>query len=71
MVVLLNDPIMAAFAPDVFPPSGWVGLREQTVFFLASLLIASGLVGLVSWRLRRLATLRSTQNAASCWHSRP
>jgi ABC-type transport system involved in multi-copper enzyme maturation permease subunit len=49
----MTNPIMATFAPDAFPPGGWVGLREQAVFFLATLLIAGCLIGLVSWRLRR------------------
>ena len=48
----MSNPILAAFAPEFSSPSGSVGLREQVVFFLATLLISGGLVGLASWRLR-------------------
>jgi ABC-type transport system involved in multi-copper enzyme maturation permease subunit len=48
----LSNPILAAFAPEVFPPSGSVGLREQVAFFLVALLVARGLVGLASRSLR-------------------
>jgi ABC-type transport system involved in multi-copper enzyme maturation permease subunit len=52
LVADMSNPILAAFAPEVFQPSGCVGLREQAVFFLATLLIAGCLVALASRRLR-------------------
>jgi ABC-type transport system involved in multi-copper enzyme maturation permease subunit len=52
LVLYMSNPILAAFAPDIFPPSGWAGLREQAAFFVAMLLIASGLIGLAIGRLR-------------------
>jgi ABC-type transport system involved in multi-copper enzyme maturation permease subunit len=52
LVLVMSNPILAAFAPEILPPSGSVGLREQAAFFLVTLLISWGLVGLASWRLR-------------------
>jgi ABC-type transport system involved in multi-copper enzyme maturation permease subunit len=52
LVWAMSNPILAAFAPEIFPPTGSVGLREQAAFFLVTLLISWGLVGLASWRLR-------------------
>ena len=52
LVLAMSNPIIAAFAPEFSQPSGFMGLREQSVFFLATLLIARGLVGLATWRLR-------------------
>jgi ABC-type transport system involved in multi-copper enzyme maturation permease subunit len=50
LVLNMSNPILAAFAPEVF---GWpVDVRGQVVFFIATLLIARGLIGLASWRLR-------------------
>ncbi len=48
----MTNPIIATFAPELFRPSGSAGLREQFAFFLATLVIARGLVSLASWRLR-------------------
>jgi ABC-type transport system involved in multi-copper enzyme maturation permease subunit len=48
----MSNPILAAFAPEVFPPIASAGLREQAVFFLVALLLSWGLVILASWRLR-------------------
>ena len=52
-VLDMSNPILAAFVPEIYSPSGLeAGLREQVVFFLATLLIARVLVGVASWRLR-------------------
>jgi ABC-type transport system involved in multi-copper enzyme maturation permease subunit len=55
VVLFMSNPILAAFAADVFQPA-WAlwsaGLREQVAFFLVALLFAWGLVGVASWRLR-------------------
>ena len=63
LVPYMTNPVMAAFAPEVFAPSVSVGLREQAAFFLATLLIASGLVGLASWRLRRTVLAQASRPA--------
>jgi ABC-type transport system involved in multi-copper enzyme maturation permease subunit len=55
MPVLLLDmtnPIVAAFAPEFATPVWTPGLLEQAVFFLATLLIATALVGLATFGLR-------------------
>jgi hypothetical protein len=48
----MSNPIVAAFATDFNSPIWPLGLREQFMFFLASLLIAAGLVSLATCRLR-------------------
>ena len=52
VVLWMSNPVLAAFAPEVFSPTGSIGLPVQFGFFLATLLIARVLVGLASWRLR-------------------
>src|SRR5262249_58602315 len=46
---------IAPWAPEMRPPQGSVGLGPQAAFFLAALLIARGLAGLATWRLRPVA----------------
>src|SRR5262249_22641873 len=48
----MSNPIFAAFAADVPSSTRLLGLREQIAFVLAALLIAAGLVGLATRRLR-------------------
>jgi ABC-type transport system involved in multi-copper enzyme maturation permease subunit len=52
LIWAMSNPLIAAFAPEILPPGGSMGLREQSAFFLATLLISMGLVGLASRRLR-------------------
>jgi len=52
LILDMSNPILAAFATDVFSPTWSLGLREQVAFFLAALLIATGLAGLATRRLR-------------------
>ncbi|MGP0067706.1 MAG: ABC transporter permease subunit [Isosphaeraceae bacterium] len=52
LVLDMSNPLLAAFAPEFFPPVGAVGLREQFAYFIVTLLIARGLVALATWRLR-------------------
>jgi ABC-type transport system involved in multi-copper enzyme maturation permease subunit len=52
VVMLMSNPIFAAFAPELNVPSGPLGLREQAAFFVVTLLISSGLIVLASRRLR-------------------
>jgi ABC-type transport system involved in multi-copper enzyme maturation permease subunit len=49
LILVMSNPIFAAFAPEVIQSAG---LREQVAFFLATLLIGRGLLGLASWWLR-------------------
>jgi ABC-type transport system involved in multi-copper enzyme maturation permease subunit len=48
----MSNPIFAAFAPDVYSPKLSLGIREQLAFFLATVLIATGLVGTAVYSLR-------------------
>jgi ABC-type transport system involved in multi-copper enzyme maturation permease subunit len=52
LALVMSNPIVAAFAPEFSLPSGSVGLREQVIFFFATILLAAGLVVLASGRLR-------------------
>ncbi len=52
IVLAMSNPILAAFAPEFDTPSGPLGLREQSAFFLVTLLISWGLIALASRRLR-------------------
>jgi ABC-type Na+ efflux pump permease subunit len=52
LILDLSNPIYAAFATDVYSPLWTPGLREQTAFFLAALLIGAGLLGIATYRLR-------------------
>ena len=54
LVLDMSNPIFAAFAPEITAPIGLAsGLREQFVFFLATLLIARILIGLASRYVRK------------------
>jgi ABC-type transport system involved in multi-copper enzyme maturation permease subunit len=61
LILDMSNPIFAAFALEVFLPTGSVGLREQVAFFLATLLVARCLVGLASWRLRPTVLAHANQ----------
>jgi ABC-type transport system involved in multi-copper enzyme maturation permease subunit len=61
VVPYMTNPVMAAFAPELFAPSVSVGLGEQAAFFLATLLIASGLIGLAIRRLRPTALAQASR----------
>lgn len=50
--LVFSNPLFAAFAPEFDLSVGPVGLLAQSVFFLATLLISSALIGLASLRLR-------------------
>jgi ABC-type transport system involved in multi-copper enzyme maturation permease subunit len=52
LALFMSNPIIAAFATEFSPPGWSVGLQEQAVFFLATLLLAAGLVVVASGRLR-------------------
>ncbi len=61
LVLDMSNPILAAFAPRSSRPSWPVGLREQVVFFLATLLISMVLIGLASWWLRPTVLTQSNR----------
>jgi ABC-type transport system involved in multi-copper enzyme maturation permease subunit len=52
IVLMTSNPIFAAFLTRFSGPFGWLGLREQVVFFLTALLFAGALVGVAIRRLR-------------------
>jgi ABC-type transport system involved in multi-copper enzyme maturation permease subunit len=52
MILAMSNPIIAAFAADFSTPGWTLGLREQAAFFLATFLIATGLVSLAIRQLR-------------------
>jgi ABC-type transport system involved in multi-copper enzyme maturation permease subunit len=51
LILYMSNPFMAAIAPEIMP-LGASALLEQSVFFLAALLLSFLLIGLASWRLR-------------------
>jgi ABC-type transport system involved in multi-copper enzyme maturation permease subunit len=61
LVLDMSNPIFAAFAPEVFQPVWSVGLIEQAAFFIVTLLVAWGLVGVASWRLRPTALAQASR----------
>ena len=52
LILDMSNPILVAFAPDFSAPGWTLGLREQVAFFLAAILIATGLISLAILRLR-------------------
>jgi ABC-type transport system involved in multi-copper enzyme maturation permease subunit len=52
LALYMSNPMLAAFAPEIFPPTGSVGLREQLAFLLVTLLLSWALIRLASWQLR-------------------
>jgi ABC-type transport system involved in multi-copper enzyme maturation permease subunit len=52
VIVVMSNPIFAAFAPDLSAPTWLLGLNEQFIFFLGALLIASALAQIAILRLR-------------------
>ncbi len=52
VIVLVSNPILAAFAPDLSAPTWSLGLKEQVGFLLGALVIASALTQIAILRLR-------------------